>query len=87
MSRAPDLSSKFTDRLGREWSVVIDGGTVMAIRQELGLKVLDFLGVFWPALGDPYQIIDIAWTCCRTQAESKGLTVKDFAAGFDPHLT
>lgn len=86
MSRAPDFSSKFTDRLGREWSVVIDGGTVMAMRKELGLKVLDFLGVFWPALGDPYQIIDMAWTCCREQADREGIAVRDFAAGFDDEV-
>lgn len=86
MSRAPDLSTKFTDRDGRDWHVTFDGFTVMRLHKELGIKALDFLGVFWPALGDPLQIIDIAWVCCSERAEREGLTVRDFARGFDDEV-
>lgn len=76
--------AKFTDRHGREWMVDVTVGTVMRLRQDLDLDIVDLLGgktTIWDLLADPVTLVRIIYVTCRDQLEPAKVSVEEFAGG------
>lgn len=78
-----DIGERFTDNSGRQWVVRIDGAAVYRISKELGIKFLDPVNGFLPAMADEASTIDILWACCRDQAKDIAMDVEGFARVLD----
>lgn len=81
-----DIGERFTDVSGREWVVRIDGAAVYRIAKELGIKFLDPVNGFLPAMADEAATIDILWACCRDQARGIAMDVEGFARSLDDQV-
>lgn len=80
--------AKFTDRAGRAWAVDLDFETADAIRDDVGLDLIDaavFDKTFMAlAYGDPRKLREVLWLCCREQAEKAAVDRAAFSKGFGP---
>lgn len=67
----------FRDAQGRTWTVRLDVNVLRSIRRNLNVDVLTLAGL--DRLADnPIMLCDVAWECCREQAEARELTIEHF---------
>ena len=72
--------ASFKDANGDRWHVPVTVGTLMSIKDELELNLLDEPDKM-PQ--DVEGILSIIWVCVRAQAKDKGLSLDDFAELLD----
>ena len=74
---------RFKDRTGRDWTIGFTCDSVLTLERELGMKALDFAGVFWPAWCDLRSSVDMVWALVRDEAESRGVGMREFLDELD----
>ena len=77
----------FRDNAGRNWNLALNVWTVKAVRDLLGVDLLD-LGADRPAgheknlllrlIGDPVLLVDVVYVLCKDQADAAGVTDEQF---------
>lgn len=66
----------FKDELGQEWELDIKVGTLLAIKEQLGIDLLDAPGEMPTSLE---KCVEILHVCMRKQAKERDLGLQDFA--------
>ena len=72
--------ASFKDATGERWHVPVTVGTLMSIKDELELNLLDESDKM-PQ--DVEGVLSIIWLCVKSQAKDKGLSLDDFAELLD----
>lgn len=70
----------FTDKNGSAWSINLDVGTLLSIKQELGFDILDNPGDFPANVSD---FVNVLWVALREQIENQNLDEIGFAKCLD----
>ena len=71
--------TKFRDSKNREWSVVINTGTIKKVRQALEVDLADPGQMTLDRLSDdPVLLVDALWLVCEAQAGAIGVNADDF---------
>ena len=77
--------AKFTDRLGRDWTLDITVHDIIQVRKGLGIDLFNaFAGdyaVYSAIVSDVEKLVGVAYILCRDQITRAGLTEEDFGKG------
>lgn len=73
----------FKDKLGRDWSVVVDLNTVKRVRGLLSVNLLDVVGgdLLKQLATDPEMLANVVYAVCKPEADAKGVSDEQFGAG------
>lgn len=76
---------RFTDRLGRQWTVDVHTTVVERVRRELGFNLLDAFDPHTEVserLGDPVTLVATLYLVCFEQVQDRDLSDEEFGRGF-----
>lgn len=77
--------SSFTDSKGRDWSIVVNVGTLAAVKRETGLNLADAINpsstVIEDITSDPVKFFDALLSILSKQMTERGVDAEDFAEG------
>lgn len=68
---------KFTDNVGREWSISLNGWQLKKLKHDLGFAARDPESIF-RAAEDPGLLCDVLYVLCEDQAKAAGVTDRQF---------
>lgn len=77
--------SKFVDRTGAEWKVVLDVGLTQQVKDDLGINLsVNKKDTSWfeAILLDHSTLVDILHIICQDEVKERGLTPRDFGRRF-----
>jgi hypothetical protein len=77
--------TKFTDKAGRAWDLVIEVPHLRRLREEFRFEPAKAFteNAMVELLTDPERLVGVLYTVCEEQAEKAGVTPEQFARGFD----
>ncbi len=79
--------SGFTDSKNRTWVVVVNVGTMAAVKRDTGLNLAEAIkpssDVIETISSDPSAFFDVLTTILRRQLEEKSVSIDEFAEGLD----
>ncbi|MGL5097510.1 MAG: hypothetical protein ACRDD1_18125 [Planctomycetia bacterium] len=77
------MTATFTDRLGREWPIYVNLGSIQRVRRETNVAIADPFadGKSAAFLDDPFQFGSVLYVLCG--AADRKIGPEEFADGFD----